>query len=160
MSGIVENGVVTEVGEAGIQVRVTPSGSSCASCGHCATAGDGGMFMHDVADPFGVRVGDSVEVELPGGARLYASAISYALPVVGLILGYVAGFLLGRAAGWDPDATGALTAVASAAGTFMLGRRLAADVCGLERFRPRVRAIIGRSTIGPIDRSPGGRMNS
>lgn len=106
------------------------------------------MVMCDVADPIGVREGDTVEVELPEGARLLASAVAYGLPVAALVAGYVAGFLLGRTAGLDADAAGALTAVGAAVGTFLAARRVSAAAIATERFRPRVRAIIAASEPG------------
>ena len=158
MPGVIERGVVSAVAEGGVDVRIDSSPSAgCKTCGHCGVGEGGTMLMSGVADSLGVRLGDTVEVELPEGARLRTSALAYGLPVLGLVVGYLAGFLLGSGVGVDPDGTGALVAAATAVGTFVLARRWCVETIGRERFRPRVRAIISPSGQQmEVDRPQGG----
>jgi positive regulator of sigma E activity len=105
----------------------------------------GEMLLCDVADDAGAALGDSVEVVIPDSLQLQAALAVYLVPIGALILGYLAGVLLGKALGFDPDITGGvvgiLAATAALAGTQIRERSLARSA----RYVPRVRAIISRS---------------
>lgn len=141
---MIEKGEVVSVGDGGVDVRLLPTGH-CETCGLCDSVGGGAMVLADVSDIHGASLGDHVEVDVPDGSRLRASVLGFAVPVLMLLVAYLAGFLLGNTLGIDPDTSGAIAAaVAVTAGVIWLrarGRSIMSD----QRFRPHVRAIIRRS---------------
>jgi positive regulator of sigma E activity len=141
-AGFNERGVVIAVSGDAADVRVA-AGAACEDCkGDCCRVDKDGVVVEGALNVPGARVGDEVEVVVPEGADLRAGLIVYILPVAGLLLGYLAGNLLGGAMGINRDALGAAGAVlAVSAGLLLLraqGRRVLRDA----RYRPRVHAII------------------
>ncbi len=51
----------------------------------------------------GASVGDRVEVEIPERDPLLAALLLFGLPLLGMLLGVVAGTLLERALNWDSE---------------------------------------------------------
>ncbi|MDP3629714.1 MAG: SoxR reducing system RseC family protein [Actinomycetota bacterium] len=142
---MIERGTV--VGVRGNRVDVVLGNSSaCSGCTACSMGDTGEMLLRDVADEAGAAAGDEVEVFIPESLRLQAALAVYGVPLAGLIFGYLAGVLLGKALGSDPDITGAivgvLAATAALAGTQIRERSLARN----GRYAPRVRAIISRGS--------------
>lgn len=142
---MIEHGTVVAVRGNRVDV-VLGSSSACGGCTACSRGDTGEMLLCDVADEAGAAPGDEVEVVIPESLRLQAALAVYAVPLGGLILGYLAGFLLGRGLGSDPDITGAIVGVAAAsaalAGTQVRERSLVRS----GRYMPRVRAIISRGS--------------
>ncbi|HSK69457.1 MAG TPA: SoxR reducing system RseC family protein [Candidatus Limnocylindria bacterium] len=62
---------------------------ACADCGMCGTGRDSVVTLRGAA-----QEGDTVEVEMPDARVLKASLVTYALPLVTLILGMWAGTAL------------------------------------------------------------------
>lgn len=102
------------------------------------------MLMREVADVHGASVGDVVEIEIPDGSRLRAALLGYGVPVVAVLVAYLAGFLLGNLVGTDPDMTGAVATAVVVVGAVLRLRTTGRHIMSDERFRPRVRAIIRR----------------
>jgi positive regulator of sigma E activity len=142
-SDVRERGQVVGTGPGSVDVRLE-AGAACEGCGHCSRVDKDGMVLTDVRDDLGAAQGDLVEVEIPGGSDVRAGAYVYVGPVVALLLGYVAGNLTGRAAGWDPDMTGAVFAIAGVVAGMLVMRNRARRVLASDRFRPKVRAIMSR----------------
>jgi len=142
---MIEHGTVVAVRGNRTDV-VLGSSPACGGCHACSNGDSGEMLLRDVADEVGAALGDEVEVVIPESLRLQAALAVYAVPLGGLLLGYLAGVLLGRATGLDPDTTGAIVGVVAAtaalAGTQVRERSLARS----GRYTPRVRAIISRSS--------------
>lgn len=139
-----EQGTVITVHDGVVDVRMQMS-AGCAGCSVCSQGAGGETVMHQVTDKLGATVGDVVEVLIPDGIRSRAAAAVFLVPVACLMLGYLAGFLLG---GWldrDPEMTAVIGALlATTIG--MLGIRYAErTLSGNEAFTPRVDAIISRS---------------
>ena len=122
------------------------SSSACEGCTACSAGKSGEMLLCDVLDEAGSSPGDEVEVVIPESLQLQAALAVYIVPIAALVFGYLAGFLLGRVVGSDPDITGAIVGVVAAtaalAGTQIRERSLARS----DRYRPRVRAIISRGS--------------
>lgn len=143
---MIERGIVVGSGAEGVSVRVEAS-EACGGCGHCGRSGSG-MLMTDVLDALGARPGDTVEVELSAKGNMLAGVFVYALPVAGLLLGYVLGWLAGPRLGAQADAAGALGALAVAGAALAGGRKLGSGALSSERYRAKVRAIIARGQDG------------
>jgi sigma-E factor negative regulatory protein RseC len=142
VSGFRERGVVIAVEGDSADVRVA-AGAACESCkGDCCRVDKDGLVVGGALNEPGARVGDEVEVVVPEGADVRAGLIVYILPVAGLLLGYLAGNLLGGAVGLNPDAVGAVGAVLAASAGLLLLRIRGRGVLSGPRYRPRVHAII------------------
>jgi len=125
---------------------VTTASAACASCGACSTGDDTGMRLSNVLDPLGASIGDTVEIEIPDRLRRQAALAIYVVPIAALLLGYLAGFLLGTRAGFDPDLSGAAGGVLLVSGAFFGVRRAERALDRSGRSRPVVRAIIARGS--------------
>ncbi len=98
-------------------VEVGGAGAGCGRChetGGCQSSILGQMFrtrprQYRIANPIGAAPGDPVIVRVASGSTLRAALLIYALPVLGLLLGAVAGTALGGDG--DGDAMAALGAL-------------------------------------------------
>jgi len=119
--------------------------AACGGCTTCARGPGGETIMRSVRDSLGATVGDTVDIVIPDSIRTKAAAAVFIVPVVCMFAGYLAGFLLGRQVGWDPDVSGLVGALASAniavIGVKRAERHLASDT----QYTPKVNAIIARS---------------
>jgi len=158
--GVIERGEVVGTGPGSVDVRIQAS-ASCEGCNACSRVDKDGMVLTDVRDDLGAGEGDVVEVVIPEGTDIRAGAYVYIGPVVALLIGYGVGNAVGRLAGWDPDATGALFAIGGVAAGMLFMRSRARKVLAGERFRPRVRAIMsrGRRQTGQEAPSKAGAAN-
>lgn len=143
-----ESGRVVTVHDGTVDVRMEVS-AKCRGCTACTHGAGGETIMHGVRDRLGATVGDTVDVDIPDSVRPLAAVAVFAVPVVCLLAGYLAGFLLSRPLGLVPDVTGLVTALVAAnvavIGVRAADRRLARS----ERFTPKVSAIISRSRQRP-----------
>ncbi len=133
---------------------VVAASASCAGCGRCSAASSDEMLLRDVLDPLGAALGDEVEVVIPSRLRVQAALAIYVVPIVALVVGYLAGNLLGRRLGVDPDRTGGLTGVVLANVAFALAYLRERALVRRERFACRVRAIIPARSGQPRDVPP------
>ncbi|MBN1192617.1 MAG: SoxR reducing system RseC family protein [Coriobacteriia bacterium] len=137
-----EQGRVITVRDGSVDVRMQVS-SACGGCSVCSRS-NGETVMHDVHDVLGATVGDTVEIVIPDKIRSRAAAAVFVVPVLCMLLGYLAGFLLGRLAGFTPDVSGLVVALIAAniavIGIRWADRRLSSN----ERYMPKVNAIIAR----------------
>lgn len=153
MAGIVERGIVRKASGGVVDVRVS-GGAACASCGACCHVDKDGVTIEGALDPLGARVGDEVDVEIPEGADTRAGIIVFVAPAVGLLAGYVGGFLAARTLGITPDVGGAVGAVAAVVAALLVLRARGREALSDERYRPRVRAIIAPGlSAAPTDGS-------
>lgn len=139
---MLEHGIVVAVHASTVDVAIEPS-ESCETCGGCAEGAAGKRLLQGVEDVFGARCGDEVEVETSNRARRRAQGLVYVVPVVMMVLGYLAGFLLGSTVEFAPDALGAVVGISAGVAALIsvtrLDRRFEKD-----GGMPRVRAIIAR----------------
>ncbi len=110
---LTENAQVIEV-EGGRTVVRTHRGEACHACsakGACSALGGGKEMTVEVINRIGAITGDRVELALPEGSFLKASAVTYMIPLAGFLLGAILGQLLGPRWGWDTDATSVILAI-------------------------------------------------
>ena len=89
-----------------------------ASCEGCKGCAKGLMNKNESLIVFGeANVGDIVDVQMPQDRGFQASLLAYALPLCGLILGLLAGYMLK----WS-DTASFMLALLGLAGGFALGR--------------------------------------
>ncbi len=138
-----ERGRVITVRDGAVDVRMETAGG-CDGCSACTRGPAGETVMHDVVDHLGATVGDTVDVLIPDTVRAKAATAVFVVPVVCMLLGYLAGFLLGRWMGIAPDVSGLVLALLSAnvavIGVRLAERKLSSD----EQYMPKVNAIIAR----------------
>ena len=138
-----ERGRVITVRDGSVDVRMEVS-TDCAGCSACARGANGETIMHDVLDSFGATVGDTVDVVIPDSIKSRAAVAVFVAPVVCMLLGYLAGNLLGRWVGIAPDVSGLVLALVGAnlavVGVRAAERRIASGT----EFTPKVDAIIAR----------------
>lgn len=147
---MLERGTVVATGPGSVDVAIEPSGA-CETCaGGCTEGANGKRLLEGVADTLGARPGDMVEVHTPVFARRRAQRLVYVVPVVAVLFGYLAGFLLANWLGIAPDAVGAAFAIATGAASLVSLKRFERSF-GRADGHPRVRAIIARGH----SRSPG-----
>lgn len=105
----------------GDHAYVEVGGAGCSRChetGGCQSGILGQLFsgkprQFRIANRIGAAPGDHVVVRVTQGATLRAAMLTYALPVLSLLLGAVAGTALGEAGNGDvPAALGALAGLA------------------------------------------------
>ncbi|MFU8890351.1 MAG: SoxR reducing system RseC family protein [Anaerosomatales bacterium] len=137
-----ECGTVVSAADGRVSVAIVPS-ESCAACGACAEGAGGKRLLEDVADSHRAQPGDTVEVETPAAVRRRAQRLVYVVPVGALVIGYLAGYLLGNWVQLAPDVVGAVFAIAAGAASLVSLRRYERSFEGAE-VQPRVRAIIAR----------------
>lgn len=143
-----ERGRVITVHDGAVDVRMEKH-TECAGCSACARGPEGETIMQGVRDALGATVGDTVDVVIPDQVRSRAAAAVFVVPVLCMLLGYLAGFLLGRWLGVSPDLAGVVGALASA-NIAVLGVRAAErKLSSEERYMPKVNAIISRSYDRP-----------
>lgn len=102
--------------------------------------------MHDVWDPLGAMPGDTVDVEIPGPAKVRAAVALYVVPVAALVAGYLAGDLLGSVMDVDRELSGALGAIGAAVVAFLGLRGAERRTMRGDTGSPRVHAIIARGS--------------
>lgn len=140
-----ERGTVTAASPGRVDIAIEPS-NACASCGACGESDGGKRLLTGVVDSLGALPGDTVEVDTPARARRRAQLIVYILPVVMLIVGYLAGFLLSSSMGAEPDTAGAVVGLLAGAATVAGMRFVGRGAADQQTFEPQVHAIISRGT--------------
>lgn len=148
-----EIGTVAAVREGEVDVLIRPS-ESCESCGICTEGAGGHRLLEGVANGLNVGAGDTVTVETPDAARHRAQVRVYVIPVIALVVGYLAGFLLSKSIGIDSDTGGAVCALLAGAAALMMVPRHTVGSQG----EPTVRDIIARS-YPPDSQGPAGLKN-
>lgn len=125
------------------------AGASCEGCamGHsCVLVAGATRRRIWMENTLGARVGDRVRFDIHPGAVMLGSALHYALPVVFLLGGIVAGALLGPVAGLDAE-------IASLAGG-SVGIAFSALLIALFSALARKKAILVPRLIGILPGSP------
>jgi positive regulator of sigma E activity len=145
---MIESGTVVAVRPGEADVLITPT-EQCDECEICAEGAGGRRLLEGASDPIGVAAGDVVEIETPKRARRTAQLLVFVFPVVALVMGYLAGYLLSRFVDMDPDTFGAACAVAAAAAALVALRWTRVRAGDGSDETPRVRAIIARGPGAP-----------
>lgn len=138
-----ERGVVEESSPQTAVVRIEQS-SACATCesrGSCHVQNDK-KFTVEVVNELGAKVGDVVEISMPSGSVIKASLAVYALPVLGLILGAVAGGGLSEALNLAPTPASLIGGGAGLAIAVAILRWLDRSVRSWPDYSPRMTKIL------------------
>jgi sigma-E factor negative regulatory protein RseC len=119
---MIEIGKILEI--RGDRVKISlPLKEGCSTCGKC-TLGKGEKYMRlEVETIPGARVGDEVMVEVPERDPLVAALLLFGIPLLGLLAGGGAGYLLFSSWGGDANAGAGLLGLITMAGVFVLLRR-------------------------------------
>ena len=89
-----QNGIVVAVGGENATVEFLRS-EACAKCGACRLGTETRVRVQ-MPNRAGASVGDEVVVELHSGRLLRASAVTYLVPLAGLLIGLLLGQLAAR----------------------------------------------------------------
>lgn len=139
---IVEYGTIVELKGRQIAVVLCQKQSACQHCpssGACQIGDDGKSMLVESFNQIGAEVGDRVKVVTSTKNFLQSSFILYILPVIGLLIGAIAGQLIAEntGVGIDSKLLAALIGVAFMAGTF-LSIRVGTRALKREVFMPRI----------------------
>lgn len=142
---IVEYGIIVERKSAEIASVLCRKQSACQHCpssAACQTGDDDRSMRVEAFNTIGAEVGDRVQVETSTRHFLQSSFILYIIPVFGLIVGALAGQLIGENfdIGLDPTLLSALLGVAFLVGTFLC-IRVGSRALKREMFMPRITAL-------------------
>ena len=119
---MIETGKILKTVGTRAQVSL-PLKEGCSGCGKC-TLGRGGKYMRlEAENVAGGRIGDEVLVEIPEKDPLAAAFILFGVPLLGLLVGGGAGYLLFSGWGGDPDAGAGILGLMTMAGVFIMVRR-------------------------------------
>ena len=122
-----ETGEVVKVFNRTVEIRVNPT-ENCGACGvkdSCHTAPRiSTERLVTALDPFGLKIGQRVKINLEPKKLVKASIIIFVLPLLGLLLGAVVGSFATRTAGyWDYLDLGAIIGGFAGIGISVLGLR-------------------------------------
>jgi len=90
---IIEKGIVLSSGDGHAEIALIETGS-CEECSakiFCKPSGNKDTKIIEAADPYGVKVGDEVQIEIAGEEILKASFTLYGMPLILIIIGIVFG---------------------------------------------------------------------
>jgi sigma-E factor negative regulatory protein RseC len=115
----------------------------CASAGLCHMGDDNRSMQVEALNSLGAEVGDRVRLVTSTRSFLQSSFILYIVPLIALVIGAVAGEMIGHhiTVGIDPNLLAALIGTTSLAGSFVL-IRVASRAIPRENYMPRITEII------------------
>jgi sigma-E factor negative regulatory protein RseC len=156
---IVETGTVVEVKNPQIAMIRCQKNSACEHCpsiNSCHTEQDGRAMIVEAYNPLAAEVGDQVKVETSTRHFLQSSFVLYIIPVLGLVIGALAGQLIGEHTdvALDPALLSALMGVAFMVGTFLV-IRVGTRALPRELFMPKIVEIIQHSRHSEKDENHG-----
>ncbi len=139
---IVEYGTIIELKGRQIAVVLCQKQSACKHCpssGACQVGDDGKSMLVESFNQIGAQVGDKVKVVTSAKHFLQSSFVLYILPVIGLLIGAVAGEFIAENTeiAVDPQLLAALIGVAFLVGTF-LSIRVGTRALKREIFMPKI----------------------
>jgi sigma-E factor negative regulatory protein RseC len=116
----------------------------CASAGLCHMGEDNRSMLVEAFNPLGAEVGDRVRLVTSTRRFLQSSFILYIVPLISLIIGAVAGDLIGRHAnvGMDSNLLAALMGTSSLVVSFFI-IRVRSRAIPREDYMPHITQIIG-----------------
>ncbi|MBZ0266995.1 SoxR reducing system RseC family protein [bacterium] len=150
-------GVVLRTDGTRAEVSTSRRGA-CSACSEAAACGMGEAERCDdvvaVRNAVGARVGDTVELDLPGNAVLRLSLLVWIVPLAGLLLGAAAGTMFAAGAGMSsPTAGDALALVGALAGTvaaFAVLRTVDRRLGGDPSLTPLITRVVDHGPMGGV----------
>lgn len=121
---------------------------NCASSGSCHIGDDTTTMLVEAFNAIGAQVGDRVKVVTSTKHFLQSSFMLYIVPIIGLLIGAIAGQLIGERFPLGIEATllSAILGVAFMVGTFLC-IRVGTRALSKELFMPRITEIQPQSDV-------------
>ncbi|MGW8313047.1 MAG: SoxR reducing system RseC family protein [Desulfuromonadales bacterium] len=143
---IEEVGIVVELKgkhTAVVMCRKSSLCEHCASSGTCAIGEDSSSRLVEVQNMLGAGIGDEVCISTTTRSFLQSSFLLYIVPLIALVIGAVAGKLVGEnvPTGLDPNLLSAIFGVFFMIGSFLL-LRVGSSVLDKENYMPKVVSIL------------------
>ena len=120
----------------------------CGKCGACEMGEQAGEMFLTIPNRLHGEVGDFVQLELASGQVLKASAIAYVFPLFALILGVMAGILLGPRYGLNAELTASILGLLFAGLSFLVIRGMEPHFKKLQHFSPQMVSVARGSKMG------------
>jgi len=143
---IEEVGTVVELKSKMIAVVMCTKSSLCENCatnGNCALGDDDNTRLIEVHNLLGAEVGEQVRIATTTKSFLQSSFLLYIVPLIALVIGAIAGMLVGEAipAGIDPNLLSAIFGVFFMSGSFVI-LRVGSSVLNKESYMPKIIEIL------------------
>jgi sigma-E factor negative regulatory protein RseC len=143
---IEENGVVVELkGKQNAMVMCKKSSlcENCATNGNCALGDDDKTRLIEVQNMLGATIGDQVRIATTTKSFLQSSFLLYIVPLIALVIGAIAGKLVGDrlTTGVDPNLLSAIFGVFFMIGSFVI-LRVGSSALSRESYMPKIIAIL------------------
>jgi sigma-E factor negative regulatory protein RseC len=116
---------------------------NCASMQSCQVGDDNRSMLVEAHNVIGAEVGNKVRLVITSKSFLQSSFLLYIVPLIALIVGAVAGHLIGESmpAGPDPNLLAALIGTAFLIGSFFV-IRIGSRAIPKEAFMPRIVEVL------------------
>jgi sigma-E factor negative regulatory protein RseC len=143
---IEENGVVVELkGKQNAMVMCKKSSlcENCATNGNCALGDDDKTRLIEVQNMLGATIGDQVRIATTTKSFLQSSFLLYIVPLIALVIGAIAGKLVGDrlTTGVDPNLLSAIFGVFFMIGSFVI-LRVGSSALSRDSYMPKIIAIL------------------
>ena len=143
---IEEVGTVVELKSKMIAVVMCTKSSLCENCatnGNCALGDDDKTRLIEVHNLLGAEVGEQVRIATTTKSFLQSSFLLYIVPLIALVIGAIAGLLVGEKipTGLDPNLLSAIFGVFFMSGSFVI-LRVGSSVLNKESYMPKIIEIL------------------
>lgn len=143
---IEEVGTVVELKSKRLAVVMCTKSSLCENCatnGNCALGDDDNTRLIEVHNPVAAEVGEQVRIATTTKSFLQSSFLLYIVPLIALVIGAVAGMLVGEAipTGLDPNLLSAIFGVFFMVGSFVI-LRVGSNALNKETYMPKIIEIL------------------
>lgn len=143
---IEEVGTVVELKSKMFAVVMCTKSSLCENCatnGNCALGDDDKTRLIEVQNPLAAEVGEQVRIATTTKSFLQSSFLLYIVPLIALVIGAIAGLLVGEKipTGLDPNLLSAIFGVFFMIGSFVI-LRVGSSVLNKESYMPKIIEIL------------------
>jgi sigma-E factor negative regulatory protein RseC len=143
---IEEIGTVVELKSKLLAVVMCTKSSLCENCatnGNCALGDDDNTRLIEVHNLLGAEVGEQVRIATTTKSFLQSSFLLYIVPLIALVIGAIAGLLVGESisTGFDPNLLSAIFGVFFMCGSFVI-LRVGSNVLNKESYMPKIIEIL------------------
>jgi sigma-E factor negative regulatory protein RseC len=110
---------------------------------NCAIGDEGNSRLIEVQNPLAAEVGEHVRIATTTKSFLQSSFLLYIVPLIALVIGAVAGMLVGEnlPTGLDPNLLSAIFGVFFMSGSFVI-LRVGSSVLNKESYMPKIIEIL------------------